>query len=438
MIPSGAELEQAVLGLAMASRNTLQDLDVTPTDFSDIRHAALYRLISVRDKRGEAADALTIGATLTQIPAEERVGIDRNYLGDCVGAAPVKSLAERYGRELREQATRRRLAEAFKRGAQLLESEASAAEVAEIMRGEIDAAHKDTSQAVPIGHIIDDVIEGFENPAKAHATAWPDLNTKIVGWGAGRLYVVGARPGVGKSILGVQAAIGLSEHGWVALHSLEMSKEEVTTRGIAQLGSVPLGRLMGTSEVSEPLSPRDWRKISEARGRFNDMPLSIDDRASVTLTDIRSHARALARKPEGLSAVIVDYLQLMSAPRGERKQRHEIVGEFSRGLKLLAKEMQVPVIALTQLNRASTQENRRPTMADIRESGSIEQDSDVILLLHTEDEVTTDLDLLVAKNRHGTLGPVQLTKVGEFARLEPRTWTPRFAPPPPAFIDNTN
>src|SRR5690606_4047429 len=111
-------------------------------------------------------------------------------------------------------------------------------------------------------------------------TAWPDLNTKIVGWGAGRLYVVGARPGVGKSILGVQAAIGLSDHGWVALHSLEMSKEEVTTRGIAQLGSVPLGRLMGTSEVSEPLSPRDWRKISEARGRFNDMPLSIDDRAS--------------------------------------------------------------------------------------------------------------------------------------------------------------
>jgi len=434
--PAGIDLERAVIGLAMASRNALHDLDITPADFADIRHAALFRLIQTRDKRGEATDTKAIGVAYKQIPADERAGIDLLYIADCQREAPVTALAEKYGRLLSDQAARRRLSEAFKRGAQLLEGEVTAAEVAEIMRGEIDAANKDTAQAVPIGHIIDDVIDSFENPAKAHATPWPELNKKIVGWGEGRLYVVGARPGVGKSILGVQAAIGLADHGWVAFHSLEMSKEEVTTRGIAQIGSVPLGRLMGTSDVTEPLSPRDWQRISKARGEFNDMPLSIDDRGAVTLTDIRTHARALARKPQGLSAVIVDYLQLMSAPRGERKQRHEIVGEFSRGLKLLAKELGVPVIALTQLNRASTQENRRPTMADIRESGAIEQDSDVILLLHTETDVATDLDLLVAKNRHGTLGPVQLTKVGEFARLEPRTWTPHFAPPPPAYIDN--
>lgn len=436
MIPAGTDLEQAVLGLAMASRNALHDLDVTPHDFADIRHRALFRLIQTRDKRGEATDVTAIGVAYKQIPADERVGIDLLYLADCQAAAPVTALAERYGRLLTDQAARRRLGEAFKRGAQLLQGETTAAEVAEIMRGEIDSANKDTAQAVPIGHLLDDVIDSLEKPAKAHATPWPDLNKKIVGWGAGRLYTVGARPGVGKSILGVQAALGLCQYGWVALHSLEMSKEEVTIRGIAQVGEVPLGRLMGTSEVTEPLSQRDWARIADARGQINDMNLSIDDRASITLTDIRTHARALSRKPEGLAAVVVDYLQLMSAPRGERKQRHEVVGEFSRGLKLLAKEMGVPVIALSQLNRASTQENRRPTMADIRESGSVEQDSDVILLLHTEDDVTTDLDLLVAKNRHGTLGPVQLTKRGEFARLEPRQWVPRFAPPPPAYNDN--
>lgn len=436
MNPAGTDLERAVIGLAMASRNALHDLDVTPADFADIRHAALFRLIQTRDKRGEATDTRAIGVAYKQIPADERVGIDLLYLADCQAEAPVTALAEKYGRLLADQAARRRLGEAFKRGAQLLQGEVTAAEVADIMRGEIDSAYNDTAQAKPIGHILDDVIDGFENPAKAHATPWPDLNKRIVGWGEGRLYIIGARPGVGKSIVGLQAALDLCSHGWVAFHSLEMSEGEVTTRAISQLGEVPLGRLMGRSEVTEPLTARDWDRISEARGRLNDMPLSIDDRTSVTLTDIRSHARRLSRKPEGLAAVVVDYLQLMSAPRGERKQRHEIVGDFSRGLKILAKEMCVPVLAMSQLNRNSTNENRKPTMADIRESGAIEQDSDVIILLHTEDEVTTDLDLLVAKNRHGTLGPVQLTKRGEFARLEPRAWVPHFAPPPPAYNDN--
>lgn len=435
MNPAGAELEKAVLGLAMASRNSVYDLDITPADFADPRHAALYQLIITRHKRGEAADVTAMALAHQQLPAAERVGIDASYLFDCYQSRPVAALTEKYGRLLADSAARRRLDETFIRGRQLLEGEATSAEVADIIRAEIDAANKDTTQAVAIGNIIDDVIDSFEKPAQAHATPWADLNDKIIGWGAGRLYVVGARPGVGKSILAVQAALGLTRHGWVAFHSLEMSGEEVVTRAIAQLAEVPLGRLMGTSSVTEPLSARDWEHISKIRGHISDMPLSIDDRGAITLTDIRAHARALSRRPEGLAAVVVDYLQLMSAPPGERRQRHEIVGEFSRGLKLLAKEMNVPVIALSQLNRASTQENRRPTMADIRESGAIEQDSDVILLLHTATDVTEELDLLVAKNRHGTLGPISLTKRGEFARLETRVSTPYFNPHP-AYADN--
>src|SRR5690625_2616947 len=198
MNPAGTELEQAVLGLAMASRNALHDLDVTPHDFADIRHAALYRLIQTRDKRGEATDPRAIGVAYKQIPADERVGIDLLYLADCQSAAPVTALAEKYGRLLADQAARRRLSEALKRGAPLLAGETTAAEVADIMRGEIDAANKVTSQAAPIGPLLDDVIDGFEKPAKAHPTPWPDLNSKLVGWAVGRLYTVGARPGVGK------------------------------------------------------------------------------------------------------------------------------------------------------------------------------------------------------------------------------------------------
>ena len=213
----------------------------------------------------------------------------------------------------------------------------------------------------------------------------------------------------------------------MAFNTLEMADREVVARTIAQTAEVPLGRLDGRSEVSEPVTQRDWDKIARVRDRLGTMRLSIDDRSSVTLTDIRSHARSLARKGP-LAGIVVDYLQLMDQPRGDRRPRHEAVAEFSRGLKKLAKEMDCPVIALSQLNRASEgRQDKRPILADLRESGAVEQDADVVLLLHVPDETSTDMSMLVAKNRHGVVGAVDVTRRGEFARVETPEWRPSHA-----------
>ena len=171
------------------------------------------------------------------------------------------------------------------------------------------------------------------------------------------------------------------------------------------------------------LTEQEWQRVSQARGRLSALHLAIDDRGAVRPVDIRSHARTLARRGP-LAGVVVDYLQLMSGAHGDRRPRHEQVAEWSRMLKLLAKELQVPVIALSQLNRASeARSDRRPTMADLRESGAIEQDADVILLLHVDEEAdATLMDVQVAKNRQGQTGALKLLRRGHVARLDNYEW----------------
>ena len=172
----------------------------------------------------------------------------------------------------------------------------------------------------------------------------------------------------------------------------------------------------------------EWDRIARAAGVLRNLPVSIDDRPDATVWDVASHARLLARRGP-LAGVVVDYMQLMSTPRGERRPRHEVVAEQSRRLKVLAGTLDCPVIALSQLNRASQgRADLRPSLADLRESGAIEQDADVVLLLHVPLEGGVPdqgrLDVLVAKNRHGTTGPVRLRRDGATATLDDLTWTP--------------
>lgn len=420
-----ADIERAVIGLAMHNPDVLHDID--PADFGDLRHEALARLMRTMAHKGEAVDALSMAKAHTRIDPAERRGIDGAYLFDCLQAAPQRALTDNYVRMLADAATARRLESAFTRGLQLVQENQPPADIAELIRGEIDRANRATAQAKPIGTIVDRVLDEIEQPSRALPSPWPGLNRKLTGWRPGALYVVGARPGVGKSIVALQAAIGLTEHGWVAFNTLEMADREVVARTIAQTAEVPLGRLDGRSEVAEPVTQRDWDKIARVRDRLDTMRLSIDDRSSVTLTDIRSHARSLARRGP-LAGIVVDYLQLMDQPRGDRRPRHEAVAEFSRGLKKLAKEMGCPVIALSQLNRASEgRQDKRPILADLRESGAVEQDADVVILLHVPDETSTDMSMLVAKNRHGVVGAVDVTRRGEFARVETPEWRPSHA-----------
>ena len=410
--------ERALLGIALVTAHFPDDLDVAPTDFGNPRHEALWDLMGWLDAQRMPTDAVTVMQNLARVALP---GVDGAWLAALSIDAPVRALARHYGHMVSTAATLRRLSGISLTLGQRASAGDDPAEIVEDTRQALDASSRSVADVSMIGEEIDATLDLLEQPIPAAMkTPWPDLDYYIKGWRPGGLYIIGARPGVGKTILGLQAAIGLAKTGHVAFHSLEMPRVEVHTRAISQLSNVPQGRM-----DDRTLSVEDWRRIAGARAELGALQLAIDDRSSVRPIDIRSHARTLARRGP-LKAIVVDYLQLMQSGHGDRRPRHEQVADWSRSLKVLAKEMNVPVIAMSQLNRqVEGRQDKRPTMSDLRESGSLEQDADVILLLHVdEDQDSSLMQVGVAKNRQGPTGAFKLTRKGELARLDSPTWKP--------------
>lgn len=417
--------ERALLGLAISTigRKMLDDLELDATDFMDPRHEALWDLITHLYDEGKPTDAVTVYNELHRVPPALRPRITE-LLPDLVTDAPLGPMAHHYARIVSNAAILRRLDVAAGQIHQLAVAGGDGQDIAELAITQISACQRATADVRMVGAEIDATINELENPSTAVPTPWPDLNYLIKGWRPGALYVVAARPGVGKSIVGLQSAVDLAKRGPMPFFTLEMPRREVHIRLLAQLASVHLSRLNGTDDNTNRLSPQDWERISKARGTIGDLNLAIEDRFSITVNEIRTYARTMARQAP-LSGIVVDYLQLISAPRGDKRPRHELVAEISRSLKSLAKELNCPVIALSQLNRnAETRADKRPSMADIRESGAVEQDADVILLLHADENDPSLMDVIVEKNRHGAQGLVQLTREGQYARAKERAWTP--------------
>lgn len=423
-------LERAVIGLALTGDpQVMLDLDdVTAAMFADPRHGAVWDLISTMTATGRPVDAVTVAGALPSIPADERRGIDDRWLLDSLHAAPAAAtaMAAGYARRLADTAGHRRLRAAITRASQVLDGEPDPIEADTLIRTILDDAAPDTSRVgAMVADTVADTVAAIDQPSRLTPTPWAALNDLLGGWRPGALYVVGARPAAGKSMLGLQAAYGLAHHGPVAVSSLEMPSREVNARLLAHAGSVRLARINGMGRPD----PADRERLAQAARHLASLPISVDDRSSVTARDAAAHARILARRGH-LAGVVIDYLQLMSPPRGDRRPRHEIVADQSRQLKILAGALDCPVIALSQLNRASeARQDGRPTLADLRESGAIEQDADVVLLLHvpTEGGVPDQsrLDVLVAKNRHGPVGAATLGRDGATATLTDLQWTPR-------------
>lgn len=417
--------EHQLCGAALTHSSILNDTTVEATDFANPRLGALWQLMCQMHNRSEPVSPTTVAANLDTI--SDVRGVDHALIFDLYHNAPVTPIEGVHAaRAVADAAVNRRLESAATRIIQLARGAGDVAEKVELARAEIDSTHKAVAGVRMLRDIVDDKLNALEHPAPITPTPWPDLNRFIRGWRPGALYVIGARPGIGKSIIGLQAAIDLARRGPVAFNSLEMGDLEVVGRVIAQTAQVALGRLDGDSDdPAEQLSPRDWENIAKARPDWDGLPLAIDDRSNVTITDIRSHARSLAHQGP-LAGVVVDYLQLMSSPHSSNRPRHEVVADYSRSLKLLAKELNCPVIALSQLNRASEHRtDKKPTLADLRESGAVEQDSDVVILLSVDDNDPSRLDLHVAKNRHGVNDvTVELTREGHYARAIPREWSP--------------
>lgn len=416
--------ERALLGIVLDRPLSIRDIeDLTADDFADPRLGAIWDLMVWLDSQRISPEPVAVASHLSRI---DMPGIRAEHVHDLYANAPIAQPPHVYAKRVRDRAVLRRLKAAAIRITQCADEDMDPDEAVEIARSEVDASSRATADFRLIGDEIDETIRVLEQDApSAIPTPWADLDYLIQGWRPGGLYVIGARPAVGKSLMGLQAALKLTERGFVAMHSLEMPRAEVHARILAQMANVPMVR-MDKREMTE----QDWGRVVNARAALSGMRLAIDDRGAVRTVDIRSHARSLARRGP-LAGIVVDYLQLMTAARGDRRPRHEQVAEWSRQLKLLAKEMSVPVLALSQLNRQSEgRTDKRPTMADLRESGALEQDSDVILLLHVEEDDPSTLHVQVAKNRQGSAGAFTLERRGEVARLDPWKWRPHLAAVP--------
>jgi replicative DNA helicase len=408
--------ERAVLGSALmdpALAVTLADR-LTPDMFGTGIGQTVWELLRDAVENGHPTDPTSIVGRLVGTPYGQRAAV----LLDMVHEANPAT-AEHHAGLVVDLYKRRRLVEIMERGKQDAVSDADTSAVFELVRAELEGVSAERSAGAMAGDLLADVLDIAEHGlGKATMkTGWSSLD-RLVTMRPGQHIVVAARPGVGKSTVGLNIAANVagaaSQGHRVAFLSLEMSAHEVGARLVSQIGSIPLGQLLG----SEDMRDDSWQKVSRYSDHVMNLPLFIDDDPAMSLSTIRGHIRRF--RPE---LVVVDYLQLVHTA-GRPESRQAEVAAISRGLKLIAKEFGVVVMSMAQINRAAEHHSdKRPTMADIRESGAIEADADMVWLLHRpntdeEDSVTYhEAELIVAKQRNGPTGVVHLGFDGECSRF---------------------
>lgn len=427
--PNDSAAEQSVLGAMLLSKDAIADVVelVRGDDFYRPAHQTIYATILDLYGRGEPADAVTVASELTKAGEISRVG-GASYLHTLVSLVPTAANANYYGRIVREQAILRRLVEAGTRIVSMGYSgtgdvddtvDRAQAEVYEVTE------RRTSEDYLPLSDIMSEALTEIEAISNRDGemvgvpTGFADLDSLTNGLHPGQLIMIAARPSIGKSTLGVDFCRAASiKHGLTsAIFSLEMSRNEIVMRLLSAEAQVPLQHMR-----SGTMSEADWSKLASKMGVVSDAPLFIDDSPNMNLMEIRAKCRRLKQRHD-LRLVVVDYLQLMSS--GKRvESRQQEVSEFSRSLKLLAKELDVPVIAISQLNRGPEQrQDKRPMLADLRESGSLEQDADMVVLLHREDFYEREsprageADFIVAKHRNGPTATITVAFQGHYSRF---------------------
>lgn len=424
--------EYALIGCVLAGYRQVDELlaVVKPNDFDEPKFETIWRAISSVVTTGEMPEAIRVLQELG--PEANRLPGGPTLLADAVAAAPVVASAPFYAELVRDHATRRRISSAAREIAGKAETLEDVAQLVEVARSTIEGAT--TSHTASDIRLVSDYLpEVYDIAEHGHPegldTPWPSVDRIIRGLQPGRLIVIGARPGIGKSIMGTNLAHHVAKaHGRsVFFASLEMPGVEVTQRLVAHHASLMLHKL-----DSGDMSDLSWEKLQAAHAEIDALPIFVDDSADQSLASMRSFASAIRRRRDDLGLIVVDYLQLMSA-RDDSRNRAEQVGEMSRGLKKLARELGVTVVAMAQVNRGSTQrQSGKPNMADLRESGSIEADADIVILLHrekNEDNTLSEVvDVLVEKNRAGQVTATSLEVWGHYSRLSEKSYSPPTTP----------
>jgi replicative DNA helicase len=428
--PQDLGAEQSVLGGMLLNKDAIADVieEIRTGDFYRPAHQIIFDVIIDLYGKGEPADAITVGAELTKNGDAGRIG-GMPYLHTLVSSVPTAANAGYYAKIVAELAILRRLVDAGTRIVQLGYS-AEGQEVDDIVdRAQqtiYDVTERRTSEDYTLLEelmqpTMDELeaIGGRAGQMSGVPTGFMDLDKLTNGLHPGQLIVIAGRPGLGKSTLGLDIARSASiKHGQAAaIFSLEMSKTEITMRLLSAEARVPLHHMRSGSMTDD-----DWARLARRMGEVAEAPLYIDDSPNLTMMEIRAKARRLKQRNE-LRLIVIDYLQLMSGNKKSESRQQE-VSEISRALKLLAKELEIPVIAMSQLNRGAEQRtDKKPMLSDLRESGSIEQDADMVLLLHREDAYEKEsprageADFIVAKHRNGPTATITVAFQGHYSRF---------------------
>ena len=433
ILPHDPVAEQSVLGSVFISPNSLISLadELVPDDFYKPANKIVFKTMLSLLEKGEPIDATTMVSALTNQGDISKIG-GMNYVVELVNSTPTSKNVEHYAKLVKEKATLRKII------ADLSESLSSAYQgdvsisdiISKTEKSMLDISNQNTGTGFRnVADILDTHMQIVETRSQTDgfvtglSTGFVGLDKITTGLHEGNLIILAARPAMGKTALALNIAkhVAVQEYKPAVIFSLEMGAEELIERMLASEGMVPAYHLKTGN-----LSTDEWKRLVQAQNNLYDAPIFVDDTAGIRISEIRSNARKLAQEMGGLGVIIIDYLQLITGAKGENRQ--QIVSEISRELKILAKDLKVPVIALSQLSRAVEQrQDKRPMLADLRESGSIEQDADIVAFLYREayyqkdqadsQESNNVTELILEKNRHGSLGTVKLYFHKEYTKF---------------------
>lgn len=426
--PHDNAAEQSVLGSMLLSKDAIAEVveGCRGDDFYRPVHEIIFTAITDLYQRSEPADPVTVANELQRRGELMRIG-GAPYLHTLQANVPIAANAGYYAQIVRDKALLRKLVEAGTRVVQMgYLGEGEADGIVDEAQAELFKVNdrRKAEDYVPLSDLMNPVLEEIEAISNRDAglygvpTGFLDLDELTNGLHAGQMVIVAGRPAMGKSTLGLDfcRAAAIQHQMTTCFFSLEMTRSEITMRLLAAEAKVPLNHLRNGE-----MNDGDWDKLAKEMGRVSEAPFFIDDSPNMTMMEIRAKARRLKQKHD-LKLMVIDYMQLMSSGRKVESRQLE-VSEFSRQIKLLAKELEIPVIALSQLNRGPEQRSdRKPMMSDLRESGSLEQDADMVILLHREDAYDKEsrpgeADLIVAKNRNGPTRDVQVSFQGHYSRF---------------------
>ena len=428
--PHSIEAEQAVLGAMLMDQEAVVKAAeiLNPQDFYARQYGVLFEAMVELNNEGKPVDLITLQNRLKEKDVPPEIS-SLEFIKDIIGSVETSVNAEQHAKIIADKALLRKIIKANEEiantcyaGKESVDTilESTEKQIFDLVQS------RGSSDFVPINQIVINALERIEASAKTkgnvtgHATGFLDLDYKTAGMQPSDLVLIAARPSMGKTafVLNIAEYMAFHDHKCVAIFSLEMSKEQLVNR-LFSLESRVDAQQLRTGELKDS----DWEKLVESAGVIGSSKLIIDDTASISITEMRSKCRKF-KLEHGLDVVIIDYLQLMTGSGKRQEGRQQEVSEISRSLKAMARELQVPVLALSQLSRAVEQRpDKRPMLSDLRESGAIEQDADVVMFIYRDDYYNKDserkgiAEIIIAKLRNGPIGTVDLVWLPEYTKF---------------------